>query len=308
MTSTLTPRQAQFRLALPVIERLARDLQGIWVGVLLVDDQGVIVERVEGRAEATRELDALGYVPGRPWTTPEPRWAYAYAAIRDPRSGRSLGAVGIVCRGMEANAFMQPYARQAGREIAVRLVDEARATERALLEQFVHVRRTSRGPVIAINEHRMLANAAAARFIGDDDHPTLWQWAHPALDTDCSRVGPIELASGKTVAASCEPVYAGGEIVGGLIRLEHHRRPALDEPDEAATAGPAGWDTLSPAEHGIAKLVAAGLTNQEAGARLFLSRHTIDFHLRQIFNKLGVRSRVELTRIVVETGGGLQVA
>jgi DNA-binding CsgD family transcriptional regulator len=33
---------------------------------------------------------------------------------------------------------------------------------------------------------------------------------------------------------------------------------------------------------------------------LYLSRHTIDFHLRQIFNKLGIRSRVELARIVAE--------
>jgi DNA-binding CsgD family transcriptional regulator len=34
--------------------------------------------------------------------------------------------------------------------------------------------------------------------------------------------------------------------------------------------------------------------------RLFLSWHTVDFHLRQIFLKLGIRSRVELTRLVLQ--------
>jgi DNA-binding CsgD family transcriptional regulator len=46
------------------------------------------------------------------------------------------------------------------------------------------------------------------------------------------------------------------------------------------------------------------LTNAEVGDRLHLSRHTIDFHLRQIFRKLDVRSLVELTRLVVEREQG----
>ena len=58
--------------------------------------------------------------------------------------------------------------------------------------------------------------------------------------------------------------------------------------------------SLSAAQLGVANLVAAGLTNQQAAARLYLSPHTIDFHLRQIFNKLGISSRVELARIVAE--------
>jgi DNA-binding CsgD family transcriptional regulator len=50
----------------------------------------------------------------------------------------------------------------------------------------------------------------------------------------------------------------------------------------------------------VANIVAEGLTNAQAAERLYLSRHTIDFHLRQIFRKLRVRSRVELTRLVLE--------
>ena len=64
-----------------------------------------------------------------------------------------------------------------------------------------------------------------------------------------------------------------------------------------------GWESLTESEHRIAVLVAEGLTNQETGARIFVSRHTVDFHLRQIFRKLRISSRVELTRTVLEHGG-----
>lgn len=70
--------------------------------------------------------------------------------------------------------------------------------------------------------------------------------------------------------------------------------------------GPAGngsvrnsWDRLTESELRVARLVAQGLTNRETAARLFLSPHTVDSHLRHSFTKLGVNSRVELTRYVL---------
>ena len=50
----------------------------------------------------------------------------------------------------------------------------------------------------------------------------------------------------------------------------------------------------------LAAIVAEGLTNVQVAERLFVSRHTVDFHLRQIFRKLAVRSRTELARSLVE--------
>ena len=62
----------------------------------------------------------------------------------------------------------------------------------------------------------------------------------------------------------------------------------------------AGWESLRASELGIAKLVAEGLTNREVAARLFISPHTVDYHLRQVFRKLSIASRTELTRLVVQ--------
>ena len=54
--------------------------------------------------------------------------------------------------------------------------------------------------------------------------------------------------------------------------------------------------TLTPAEERVVAMVAAGASNRETAAALFLSPNTVASHLRRAFRKLGVRSRVELTR------------
>ena len=69
-----------------------------------------------------------------------------------------------------------------------------------------------------------------------------------------------------------------------------------------------GWDSLTGTERRIADLVAEGLSNRQVANRVFLSTHTVAFHLRHIFWKLGITSRVQLARIAAEQETGQAVS
>jgi DNA-binding CsgD family transcriptional regulator len=58
-----------------------------------------------------------------------------------------------------------------------------------------------------------------------------------------------------------------------------------------------GWEALTDAERRVADLVAGGLANREVAERLFLSRYTVETHLKHVFVKLGVSSRAELAAL-----------
>ena len=76
------------------------------------------------------------------------------------------------------------------------------------------------------------------------------------------------------------------------VRRRHWTTP----PDRPVT----GWQSLTGTEQAVASLVAQGLNNNQVAARMYISTHTVAHHLRQTFRKLGIGSRYELTRIVIE--------
>ena len=119
-----------------------------------------------------------------------------------------------------------------------------------------------------------------------------------------------ELAAGRALAAAGRRAEALEALTAVEARLDAFG--ALRLRDEAVRelrrlghrvrrgAGARADGALTAREREIALLVAGGRTNREIAEQLVLSTRTIEAHLRTIYAKLGLRSRVELTRAMAE--------
>lgn len=105
--------------------------------------------------------------------------------------------------------------------------------------------------------------------------------------------GDGELA--RTVVREAEQLAAGNPGFPTLATAAAQARSCLDgdgaEPQSQ-------WASFSGVEQAIARLVAEGMTNRQIATRVRLSPHTVNYHLRVLFRKLGISSRAELVRHV----------
>jgi DNA-binding CsgD family transcriptional regulator len=285
MGAGVAPSNGSERLvdsARPVLDALASDLAGTGIGVVLSDAGGHAVDR---------------RVP-EPWFGVHaglPEVTGSATPIIDPRTGRTVGQLELICGRVDARPLIRPLAALAVREIQQRLVDDESVAERLALGRFLKKRRGAKGPFVLVTERRLIPNAAADRLVDPDDEAVLREAADRLADRpqDATTI----VLSGRAVAVRAVPA-ADDEPPGIILELrpldvdgDHARR----RPDRTSC----GWASLTDTERSVAHVVAEGLTNREAAERLFLSPHTVDFHLRSIYRKLGTNSRVHLTRLVM---------
>ena len=276
-----------------MLERLAEDLGDVTISIVLTDADANVLGSSWGREPCIAS-----------WTD----FSCVEAPIQDPRHDVPCGAIRIACAIADADPLLLAYAQLAARTISDRIVNGAAVADRTLLEHFFRARRRARGPILAVNDHELLTNAAAARLVGDQDHTLIWNWVTSTPETHTRSTRELRLRT-VIVTATCEPVLVAGDMIGALVHLEEHRATSTTRSTTHAPARPRltfGWDSLRASELGIAELVAEGFTNREIGARLFVSPHTVDSHLRQIYRKLSITSRIELTRLVLERATGVR--
>jgi DNA-binding NarL/FixJ family response regulator len=90
------------------------------------------------------------------------------------------------------------------------------------------------------------------------------------------------------VLLSIRSVLRGGAPIDPFVarRIIDELRPKAEQPSDTENS-----ETLSPREHEILNLVAQGLGNREIAEKLYLSRYTVECHIKHIYRKLAVSSR-----------------
>jgi DNA-binding CsgD family transcriptional regulator len=158
----------------------------------------------------------------------------------------------------------------------------------------------------AAHAHGLLERDAAGLGRAAAGHPGPWARASAAEDLGVLLAGQRDF---KQAGGSLEAALAGYEEADAGrdgrrvrrrlralgIRHRHHAPPSRRPRS--------GWASLTETERAVSGLVAQGLTNQQVASEMFLSAHTVAFHLRQVYRKLGIGSRVDLTRLLAERGG-----
>jgi transcriptional regulator of acetoin/glycerol metabolism len=218
--------------AAPVMARLAVELEGTGIGIVLADSRGHIVSRRSGERHVLRLLDKIELAPGSLYD-------------EDHIGTNAIGTA----------------------------VFQARPSVVAGPEHFAD----------ALGEM-----ACAASPVTDADGQLIG-----VLDLTCAArdFNPLMLPLVKHAVAELT-----AELASARIAIPQGSLSLRTGPEDAMLPVP-GWADLTDTQRMVAELVSDGLTNRGVGARLFLPPHTVDFHLRQIYRRLGVRSRVELARL-----------
>jgi DNA-binding CsgD family transcriptional regulator len=82
--------------------------------------------------------------------------------------------------------------------------------------------------------------------------------------------------------------------IGAEAFADRCRRELLATGETVRKRSTVSGEGLTAQEAHIARLAGEGMTNQEIGAQLFISSHTVEWHLRKVFAKLGIKSRRQL--------------
>ncbi|MFG2043326.1 ATP-binding protein [Dactylosporangium sp. NPDC048998] len=229
--------------------------------------EGVLQEAIAGPGAALATLAGMyDALPDRPVliaTDPSAAAALVHIAARGDDPARARLVVTTARRLAERNPGVVSLAAAADHAEGVLTGDPWLL--RAAVERF---RRTPRRLALAA------ALEDAALCAADPAQGRAWATEAISIVTDCRAERArrrVEFSLGGPKAPTEEPSFRPGSPL----------------------------QQLTPAERGVALRVADGLTNRQVAGDLYLSRHTVDSHLRKIFAKLDIRGRVELANLVM---------
>ncbi|HEX4679933.1 MAG TPA: AAA family ATPase [Gaiellaceae bacterium] len=168
----------------------------------------------------------------------------------------------------------------------------------------------------AVNTHWALGMSARSRALvsSGDDADNLYRESLERL-THCRiavQLARTQLLYGEWLRRENRRVDAREQLraahdfferVGADGFAERARRELIATGEKVRRRMDEDRDQLTAQEEQIARLARDGLSNPEIGAQLFISARTVEWHLRKVFTKLGIRSRRQLRAALSEAGG-----
>jgi DNA-binding CsgD family transcriptional regulator len=260
-------------------------------------------------ASAVRHIDrAHSGAPGMMYGAAWGRWATAMVAEAQGDPERAMDVLRIAYTDMREQRWtliVEPIAAawmtrlalaNAERRYAQEVVDTAEHLARNNPDFPVLAAAAAHARGVLHRDSTALARAAA-------DHPDPWGRASAAEDLGVVLLG--DSGDRSRAVDSLEQALDGYETTGALrdaarVRARLRKLGVRHRHWTRAERPTSGWASLTDTERAVAELVAKGLTNRQVAAQMFLSPHTVSTHLRHVFNKLGIASRVELARLAAE--------
>jgi DNA-binding CsgD family transcriptional regulator len=140
------------------------------------------------------------------------------------------------------------------------------------------------GVLVHLEHHEEAAHLlGSAEALREETYATRFPWMEAIFRADFATArGALEEEAFEAAWAEGRAMTAEEAVAYATRGRGKRRRPS------------AGWDSLTPTELDVVRLVAEGLTNRQIAEKLFVSPRTVQSHLRSIFAKLGVSTRTEL--------------
>ena len=151
-----------------------------------------------------------------------------------------------------------------------------------------------------------------ALLASDDEYPELFQEALAlhAMTPDAFELGLTHLTYGERLRRGRRRKAAREELrtaldifdrLGAAPWSERTRGELLATGETPRRRGVPALDVLTRQELRVAQVLASGKTTREVAAALFLSPKTVEYHLRNVYSKLGINSRTELAAMLTST-------
>lgn len=250
------------RAAGPVIDRLAEQLLGSPISILLADSEAQIIDRRPGGPKLAQALDRAMVAPGfhyaeeytgtngvgsaleerRPFIVSGPEhfrdnlqeFTCIGSPLRHPITGSTEGVLDVTCRVDDTQELLKPLVLAAVREIESRIYADASRREQMLLEHFLRASRRTSTAVVTLNEDVVMANTAASGLLDLSDQAMLWEWACRLLGNHDECNGEVRLAHDVVVQARATRVGEPGATAGVVVEM----RPQPRAPGAPAAARP----------------------------------------------------------------------